>query len=559
MRLRRLLGPVLAAAWLAAPLHAGCPEEGGAFPAVYTGRDWFEPALAATAEIAPAGTPLTGLTLPHHLAAAELIAGGLRLATGQSYDRIVVLHPDHFNASARPFATTPYGFDTRLGPVPGDPEGAARLLTSGGPVEPSCLFARDHGLRALLPFLARLFPGTPVLPVAVSIRSGADDWQALAQLLAPLIGGKTLVLQSTDFSHYLPHHQARVHDQQSLNVIAAGDPAALTALTMPDHLDSKGAMHLQMVLQAGQGAAPIVVQNRNQAELGPHDPASTTSYVVIAWGRFPPTAQALGLNGAETLLLAGDTFFGRSLAAILSDELAERRLGQALDGLTAGLPLVVNLEGVLLEDMPGSLGPMVLGMPTELALDWARRANVRGVSLANNHARDIGAFGYDETRRALTEAGIAVAGPGERLDIGHLSLVALSDLGNSRTGQRNLLDEAALGALLVPDPARAVVAFVHWGREYVADPGLRERDLARAIARHGAAAIVGAHPHVASPGITLTRPDLAASVYSLGNFIFDQTAARASGAMVEITTFPQGTVFLRQVPLPNLYEIARGG
>ena len=44
--------------------------------------------------------------------------------------------------------------------------------------------------------------------------------------------------------------------------------------------------------------------------------------------------------------------------------------------------------------------------------------------------------------------------------------------------------------------------------------------------------------------------------YSLGNFLFDQSAARASGALVEMRIFEQGTVFMRNIPLPNFFDMA---
>jgi poly-gamma-glutamate synthesis protein (capsule biosynthesis protein) len=46
-------------------------------------------------------------------------------------------------------------------------------------------------------------------------------------------------------------------------------------------------------------------------------------------------------------------------------------------------------------------------------------------------------------------------------------------------------------------------------------------------------------------------------LFSLGNFLFDQGADKASGALVELTVFDQGTVFARLMPLPNLFELAR--
>ncbi len=48
-------------------------------------------------------------------------------------------------------------------------------------------------------------------------------------------------------------------------------------------------------------------------------------------------------------------------------------------------------------------------------------------------------------------------------------------------------------------------------------------------------------------------------IHSLGNFLFDQTGARASGAVAHVRSFAQGTLALRQLPLPQLFDLARKG
>jgi poly-gamma-glutamate synthesis protein (capsule biosynthesis protein) len=72
------------------------------FPDVIT----FEDALAKESFPAPPGHHVTGITVPHHLLAADLIARGFRCAAGGNYERIILLSPDHFRRSRQPFATT---------------------------------------------------------------------------------------------------------------------------------------------------------------------------------------------------------------------------------------------------------------------------------------------------------------------------------------------------------------------------------------------------------------------------------------------------------------------
>ena len=82
----------------------------------------------------------------------------------------------------------------------------------------------------MLPFVARFFPKAKIVPVALRVDSKREDWLALVDALAPLIDSKTLVIQSTDFSHYLDHGKARRRDQQTMNALALNDPEAVTRL-----------------------------------------------------------------------------------------------------------------------------------------------------------------------------------------------------------------------------------------------------------------------------------------------------------------------------------------
>ena len=58
------------------------------------------PLLAAIEAETPDFTPpagVTGITVPHHLLAADLIARGFWAASAGQYDRIILISPDHFH------------------------------------------------------------------------------------------------------------------------------------------------------------------------------------------------------------------------------------------------------------------------------------------------------------------------------------------------------------------------------------------------------------------------------------------------------------------------------
>jgi poly-gamma-glutamate synthesis protein (capsule biosynthesis protein) len=99
---------------------------------------------------------------------------------------------------------------------------------------------------------------------------------------------------------------------------------------------------------------------------------------------------------------------------------------------------------------------------------------------------------------------------------------------------------------------------MHWGLEYAPVPDQRETYLADALRQAAVSLIVGAHPHVADQGLAALAGGEALLAYSLGNFLFDQPSSRASGAVLEVRFFPQGTFFARRIPIPNFYDRALG-
>src|SRR5262249_22349018 len=140
---------------------------------------------------------------------------------------------------------------------------------------------RDHGIGAILPYIRHFFPDLPIVPIAVSIKSTRDEWEQLVADLDPVITASTLIVQSTDFSHYLSHHEAIQHDQEVLNILAANDLDAVARLMQPAHLDSRGSQYIQMRLQAKHfHAKPLPILNSNSQLYTAESVKETTSYIV---------------------------------------------------------------------------------------------------------------------------------------------------------------------------------------------------------------------------------------------------------------------------------------
>jgi AmmeMemoRadiSam system protein B len=106
-----------------------------------------------------------------------------------------------------------------LGPVAIDTAAASTAVAAGLAAADDAPHAPEHSLEVQLPFLQRVVPDVPVLPVTVGV-STVDE---VADAIASVATGAVL-LCSTDFSHYQTDAQARVQDERTARAVEALRP-----------------------------------------------------------------------------------------------------------------------------------------------------------------------------------------------------------------------------------------------------------------------------------------------------------------------------------------------
>jgi AmmeMemoRadiSam system protein B len=527
--------------------------EHSAVAAISIEREQLLAAIAREQKAAPIDTRVTGISVPHHLLASDLIARAFRAAAGNRYERVVILSPDHYNRSRRPFATTQRDFETAFGVVPNDRAASSTLLAESALFEESDLFDQEHGITAIVPFVKHFLLNAKIVPIAISGSSTRHDWDQAVALLANQLGSDVLIVQSTDYSHFLPQSTAVHRDQETLNLISANDVDAITRLIQVPHLDSKAAQYIQMRLQSdvlkSQG---VVVASRNSVAYGANA-NKTTSYIVTIYTEKPSAGSQLKYNDQHILYFGGDVFIGRLFTAALANSAVAKAITAEVHKLTAGAPLIINLEGVVLDDPPEKLPRDVLVSHASLAIPILKALNVSAASLANNHSLDVGPAGYSETQSILERSGIAVLHFNEIVDVGPVRVLALNFIPNKAQNNR-VFSSDDLTQLCRTNARPPLVAFVHWGNEFTDKADTLEYSAADALQTCGVSAVVGTHSHRASAQIEARQGGEFQMTYSLGNLLFDQRSGRSSGALLELRVFEQGTYATRLVPIVNLYE-----
>lgn len=173
---------------------------------------------APKAIVAPhAGYMYSGPVAAHAYVPVEALRDRVR--------RVVLLGPAHY-IPTRIALSGADGFVTPLGVVPLDASAREVLAGMDQVLLDDAAHAPEHSLEVQLPFLQRVLDDFTLVPVVVG--QASDD--AIAAVIDALWGGpETLVVVSTDLSHYLDHDTATAIDRETAAAIVRRDAAAIGA------------------------------------------------------------------------------------------------------------------------------------------------------------------------------------------------------------------------------------------------------------------------------------------------------------------------------------------
>ena len=136
----------------------------------------------------------------------------------QSVKRVVLIGPAHFVPLRGIAAPTVDAFETPLGRVAVDRR--ALSVIAEVVVEADAPHAPEHSLEVELPFLQTLLPSFTVVPLVI----GDAEAQDVAEVLRRLWGGlETLIVVSSDLSHYHDYETARRLDAATAAAMERGD------------------------------------------------------------------------------------------------------------------------------------------------------------------------------------------------------------------------------------------------------------------------------------------------------------------------------------------------
>lgn len=225
----------------------------------------------------------------------------------QRIRRVVLLGPAHRVALNGLAAPSTRSFETPLGSVPIDREALALLADLPQVRASDTAHALEHSLEVQLPFLQSVLEDFKLVPLVV----GRADPEQVAAVLERLWGGdETLIVISSDLSHYLPYEEAQRIDRATVERMLKLDPEL-------DHTQACGATPIAAGLIAARrhALAARLLDLRNSGDTA-GDRSRVVGYCAMAFEATVPDCSSDTVQQAADDAALGPALLARARNAI---------------------------------------------------------------------------------------------------------------------------------------------------------------------------------------------------------------------------------------------------
>lgn len=179
-------------------------------------------------EAATIGPSPKALILPHagYVYSGAVAAAGYARVVGvrERVRRVVMLGPAHTVRLRGLAASTAEAFETPLGRVPIDRDAVEALSALPHVAAMDAAHETEHCLEVQLPFLQSVLAAFTLVPLVVGIAAIEQVVDVLERLWG---GAETLIVVSSDLSHYHDYDTARRFDAATARAIEALQPEAI--------------------------------------------------------------------------------------------------------------------------------------------------------------------------------------------------------------------------------------------------------------------------------------------------------------------------------------------
>jgi len=201
-------------------------------------------------------------------------------ALAGTINRVVLFGPSHRTAVAGLATSSAEAFDTPMGAVPLDRDAIEQILSLPQVHIVDEAHEREHSLEVHLPFLIRVLGGDSfkLVPLAMGDVSG----QQVAEVIELLWQPQTLVIISSDLSHYHDYETANRLDEATSRAIERFHPHEIS------HEQACGRPGILGLMQVARqhGLQATTVDRRNSGDTGGRAKRLSGSDEVVGYGAY---------------------------------------------------------------------------------------------------------------------------------------------------------------------------------------------------------------------------------------------------------------------------------
>jgi AmmeMemoRadiSam system protein B len=166
-----------------------------------------------------------GLILPHagYVFSGFVAAHGFKLISGKNFKNVILIGDSHYEWFDGVSVWEKGFWETPLGKIKVNEKLAKKIISHS-----KRFFIRDsahlfeHSLEVQLPFLQKVLKDFEIVPIIFG--SEDKDWKELAKAILNSMNENTLVIASSDLSHYPPFEVAQKVDSETIRAILDCDP-----------------------------------------------------------------------------------------------------------------------------------------------------------------------------------------------------------------------------------------------------------------------------------------------------------------------------------------------
>lgn len=224
-----------------------------------------------------------GIILPHagYIFSGEVLAYGYKILKEKKIDTAIIIGPSHYTSFKGAAIYNKGAFKTPLGCINIDEELATKIINAEPLIRSNLsVHQKEHSIEVQLPFLQKISKHIKIVPILIG-DSSRDTCERLANAIVSTTKGlNTILIASTDLSHYYSYEKACNLDKQTISTICSLDTDKIVYCELCGLMP---VLTLMLIAQKKEVKKVELLKYQNSGDIEEGDKTRVVGYASIAF------------------------------------------------------------------------------------------------------------------------------------------------------------------------------------------------------------------------------------------------------------------------------------